>query len=521
MLTTTWFRVALLALLLVVCAWVPLLSAEIPPMLDYPNHLARQHIIKHIADSPLLQSYYQIGWRASPYLAFDAIVQTLATVMPINVAGKAFAGLVLLLLGLVPMVLNVALFGRVMPTALLGLLFIHNGTVTLGFVNYLLGVSLALCAFAVWVRFGHASLRVRLVLFPFLCGVVFFSHLLGYMIYLVLVSAYELGRYVDRLRGSGAWAGLALNQDERLTLLSIWLQCALPLAIFFAFGPTRGYVSANIHGGLERKLDLMLDFFTYLIPPYSWPFDRALQLGVPLALLLLLIGRRLRIGRDMLWPLAAILVFFVAMPSVLFGGWGADHRLLPVVGLFVVGVLQPVQPRSATLWRAAFVGIGLLALARVFFVTSEWGKADGDLAEYRRAFEHVPDGSRMYFAFGHPERRTIVLPEPTRGGPQPRPVYHLPLMILQERSVYVPFLFASNPGGTFSLYYRDQKQVLPWSPGPVLTHGESPDWANLIDRFDYFLLVGEQHFKQRPPPELVPVFSGPTVRLYRHTGKRS
>ena len=144
-----------LPVLAALVAMLPVWSADTPPLLDYHNHLARQYILARIDHSPLLGQWYLSAWHATPYLAFDGIVQAFATLMPVDIAGKVFVSLMLLLLALAPLALNLAVVGRVTPVALLGLLFVHNGTVTLGFVNYLFGIGFALCVVALWIRLRH------------------------------------------------------------------------------------------------------------------------------------------------------------------------------------------------------------------------------------------------------------------------------------------------------------------------------------------------------------------------------
>ena len=508
-LTSFWLAVALL--LAACAAWLPLWSTSIPPLLDYHNHLARQYILVRADTSELLRQWYVTSWHASPYLAFDGIVQALSALMPVDIAGKVFLGLMLLLLGLAPIALSLALVGRVTPAALLGLLFVHNDTVTLGFINYLFGIGFALCAAAAWIRFRLAPPWVRWLLFPLLCSLVFFSHLLGFVIYTLVIGSYELGRYLHAVRRADGVRRWALDLEQRRTLLSIVLQCALPLLIFAVWGPSTESVVHNTYGGIERKFGLLLGMFSYLVPPYLWTFDRMLQLALPIALFVLLVARRLRVDTGMLWPLGALLALFFAMPMELFSGWGADHRLLPALALLVVGSLRPAEGASPRWQSWAFAGVAALVVVRVAAVSNDWHKSDQTYGAYQRAFEVVPDGSRMYFAFGHDGNKRIGT----------RPTYHLPTLVLARRDVYVPYLFATSSGG-FTLAYHPQAE--PWqrlSRGPVLLSGASPDWDAIVGHFDYFLLVDEQHFGVPVPASLERVFDGGSVKVYRRTAPRA
>jgi len=52
--------------ILVGFALSPLFWVTIPPLVDYPIHLARMWILVHAADTPALAANYQPAWRLLP-----------------------------------------------------------------------------------------------------------------------------------------------------------------------------------------------------------------------------------------------------------------------------------------------------------------------------------------------------------------------------------------------------------------------------------------------------------------------
>src|SRR5215469_16077076 len=96
--TPAFRRFALLFIALFAAASLPVLACDSLPLFDYPNHLARMHILSDLPQSPVLQQFYEIAWRPLPNLAMDAIVPVLAQLMPLAWAGKVFVLLTLLLL---------------------------------------------------------------------------------------------------------------------------------------------------------------------------------------------------------------------------------------------------------------------------------------------------------------------------------------------------------------------------------------------------------------------------------------
>jgi hypothetical protein len=63
---------------------VPVFSTVLPPLLDYPNHLARMHLLAEGDDA-----FYSVRWAALPNLAEDLIVPPLARLMPLDIAERS------------------------------------------------------------------------------------------------------------------------------------------------------------------------------------------------------------------------------------------------------------------------------------------------------------------------------------------------------------------------------------------------------------------------------------------------
>ena len=64
---------------------VPIFSTVLPPLFDYPNHLARFWILASGGNA-----FYAVHWAPLPNLAGDLVVPFLARVMPLDFAGKLF-----------------------------------------------------------------------------------------------------------------------------------------------------------------------------------------------------------------------------------------------------------------------------------------------------------------------------------------------------------------------------------------------------------------------------------------------
>ena len=102
------------ALLLCVCAAlaVPLLVVDLPPLLDYPNHLARLFLLAGGLRDPVLARMYAVNWAVIPNLAIDLIGPPLIRVFGLYAAGKCLIALALLLPVLGSVAYSRAVFGR-------------------------------------------------------------------------------------------------------------------------------------------------------------------------------------------------------------------------------------------------------------------------------------------------------------------------------------------------------------------------------------------------------------------------
>jgi hypothetical protein len=156
-------------------------------------------------------------------------------------------------------------------------------------------------------------------------------------------------------------------------------------------------------------------------------------------------------------------------------------------------------------WGVAVAAVALLVAVRVVAITIDWRQANAEYAAYQRAFAALPDGSTVYFAFGHAGEQKIW----------PHPEYHIPFLALRQRQVYMPYLFT---GANSVMHYTaayDGLRLL--SHGPVLKHHESPNWRALLTAYDYFLLIDERYFDVAVPTELTPVLQAGRIRVYKNS----
>src|SRR6516162_705584 len=101
-----WATAALCATLL-----APLALVDVPPLLDYPNHLARAVVLAFGGTDPILSRMYAAHWAVIPNLGTDLVLPPLLHVLPVHMAGRVVIGGTLLLPVLGTIAYSRALFG--------------------------------------------------------------------------------------------------------------------------------------------------------------------------------------------------------------------------------------------------------------------------------------------------------------------------------------------------------------------------------------------------------------------------
>ena len=88
---------ALIAVLL-----FPLVLVDVPPLLDYPNHLARAFVLASLPEDAALGRFFAPHWTVIPNLAVDLLAPPLIHVLPVHVVGRLVIAAALILPALRP-----------------------------------------------------------------------------------------------------------------------------------------------------------------------------------------------------------------------------------------------------------------------------------------------------------------------------------------------------------------------------------------------------------------------------------
>jgi hypothetical protein len=501
-------------LLLFLVALMPLALVDGPALIDYPNHIARLHVLGNIGHDAALATNYQVSWGAMPNLAMDILAWPLSGLFGAETLGFLFTGLTMVLLMIAPLVLHRVLYGDIGLWTAAAWLFLYNHLLIMGFLNYLFAVALALLLLAGWIASESRPAWIRWVVFPLALIGLYFAHLFALGVYGVCVAGYELSRSWPQLRDN--W-----KKTVRSRLSVAWQFVPVAILVFATMPPAEGH--SFFYGPFLQKIKaLWSPVLAYLKP---------IDLGVFLFVAAVLIGGlatgRLTLARDMKLPVILLAIVALVMPFQMEGAWGhiwyADLRLPTVIALLLVAVMRPRNVGPKLLVTVAAAGIVLFA-GRIYDITEEWRHVDRDFAEFRAALKIVEPGAAIL-----PVQKQDV---PLREGETrfDHAYWHMPVLAVIDRSAFVPTMFtdpakqpvrAAPAREAMDSYFGAPIEL------PLLVDsatggnevaggvGMQPYWKDWPARYDYVLIT---HFgeKGNPLPEfLTPVREGSFFDIYR------
>ena len=492
----------------------PIASVAIPGLTDYPNHLARMHILATIDASADLRRYYEVHWTAMPYLAMDAMVPLIARVMPIYDAGRVFIGLCLLLCVAGTAALHYAVHRRASLVPLIAFLFSYNYLLSWGFLNYLFSVGLCLLLLAGWVATENWPRWLRAASFAVPALILYFSHIYGFAAYCLAVAGFEIGR---------AWrAGFRPIQTVAADWMAAAAQAVLPAIFLFmtdlsgaSDGPA---LVSTSYGNIDAKLIAIESPFIFV----GGRAEFAIAAIICVALIAGLLSGRLRLA-PIIWPAAAaVAAVAIVTPQMLLNVFGVDFRLPLVVVLILI---SGISIRSAHPHPLLFLSVLVPLLAiKVWLAATVLQALDRQYADARQVISHLPYGARVLPA--RIDAQTIpsgILP--------PRLTMHMDMLAAIDRDAFVPLLFT----GFTTIHTHDVPRNSSFPlirPVPVKNlfsgldmHGDLVTrdgvrsqrnyWIDWEDKYNFVLLQHSGAGAGTLPQSLTLIASSDTMNLYR------
>ena len=362
----------------------PILVVAVPPLSDYPDHLARCFFLAFGATDPVMGRIFAPRWQLVPNLAIDLILPALMHVMPVLTAGRVFVALVVLLPATGIIALNVAVF-RVLSLWQLGAGFVVYDMMFLsGSLNFQLASGVALWGAAAWVLVSGRHLAWATALGAVSALLAYVCHLFGFGFFAVLIGSAELAAI--RRRGLGDAGGRRVALGRTLAVTAALAPCvALYLASSFAkVGGAVVWQSAR-----QKLLQL-------LVPVLGYARLESFAVAAVLAATVLTwaMQRRLRVAPAAWIGAPLLLAAYAVLPVGAKGGYWIDTRVPVLLGFMLFALTLPVRlPRRQAI--LATVILTVLFCGRMGYITAVWAGSRKDVADVRQVLTQVGPGSRV------------------------------------------------------------------------------------------------------------------------------
>ena len=480
----------------------PLLIATVPPLLDYPIHLARAHIVADYVTNPILQDIYDVSWRPIPNLAGDILMALLTIFAETEVAGRLMLGICLTLTVTGTILLYRVVHHEWSYWPFIAFLFCYHGALTAGFLNYSIGVSLLPFALAVSIWCSTLHLRASLAIDCFMALILLFCHVLVVGILAVYLTSYYL--IFPIVAGT-----LRSKISVAVAVCRSTVPFILPAAIYMKYSLTevidredpnlvgdwnllskiRG-VAMPIMGG-----DILLDAFALVF--------------VGLVFLLCIMSwKSIEVRKEFAIGSSLVFFIFVILPGeILDAAFIADR--LPVAAALVGLAAIKINRIERRLLRIFAFGLIVLVAARASSLSADWQESDQYYRRLALSTEMIEPGSSVLIVsplthlgdkgatywikhrLQRPSWEYALVNIPS--------LHALPALLLAQRSTFSQLHFVWSDKQILSLKpafahldYGDGG-VSTWAPVDVFSMSQGDlRVSERFDDFDYILIVYSQ-----------------------------
>ena len=506
----------------------PFCVTDLPPLTDYPNHLARYWLIGGGVQDSAMSAFFRIDWtNAVTNVGVDRVVALLSPPLSGLVVGHAATVVAAVLPPLGALALCYAVNRRVTALQALIPLAAWSTTFLMGFVNFQIGLGLALLFASIDPLVQPRLWRGAVAMRPLLGLILGVDHMFALLFYAVLLAGLAMG---PAPLTKGRWSEHRARVG-RAALAAAW--CLIPLAIVAFPGNVMPGAQPVIGDLTHSKIPQALPgkLATLFTPLASYNVVQEVGLAAILIALFARLNQRRVLNTHTGLMVAVVGLFALA---VLTPGSSPEaawlDRRFPIMallsGLAAVQLRADVGARFERRLGAACLGLVCLQSA---WVGWNWRAARQDQREVRLVLanvpagaailpvQHVPTLSRKWFG---PAGRYLL------GGAEPT-FRHLAAISVPMRRAFVPMLFSAK--GLQPLRVRGiWDSVVEHNGGELASvnalirprkAGEAVYLDGWRDRFDYVLVLnadmpdGAGPF--RPPPELTLVSTTSFAQLWR------
>lgn len=481
----------------------PLYWVQYPDIVDFPNHLARLHVLINLSESETLQQYYTFrDLKVGTNLAMEVLVPLLAKGMSLMLAFKIFASLAMLLLTTGAMALGRVIHGQTSYLLLGVLFFAQNAMFQMGLLNYLFALGLAFWLLSAWIYTRNNRSLFHCIAFSLGCILVYLCHLSALGVYAVCVLGYELGsaRFKTALISRSTLQVLLLSLIQFVPVFVLHILISISTGSYTPIPIENSWLEIAFIWVISK---LVLLVISPSICVSAYVMEQAI-FGVCLVIALYIGFREglLKLTSSVKWMATALAICIFLLPDAGFGSRLLDVRLVPALGLILWSGLEVTQHRK--LKPNALLGVVAVIVVLISLATGkEWAVRDGEYRSVRAALLQIPEGSKV---------ASIILNKPNN------PDYispHVGAFSVIDRSTLLSNMFVW-PFQPFWVAYREHyvSLVTPVRLDNPVT--SPPEYEDIKKVYNYVLIFGGNDIdRMQYSKNAEALFSSSSVRLVR------
>ena len=376
----------------------PIWLVDYVPLVDYPNHLARVALTLAWSHDENVQKLFSLVWIPVPNVAIDLVMLLIIKVVSIEVAGKLFLTILVILFALGTHLVGTAVSKTTPPwMALVAAFLIYNSTFIYGFLNYNFGVALFLLTFGLWLRWHDSGFSVvRWAIIAMLTFFTYLSHLSGFLFlwigcgWMVTYDIFFRGGLFIELKREGFGAAFRKSIVELTPLLPT-------LVGLLAYMRGSGAVGSIVFNSLYGKAAALVG----PIRTYNMKFDIVFFGITGIAAVILFLSAKNSTQRKLLTLGIVFFIGFLVCPWALFTNSSADARF--VIPAFFCAFVSIPLVGNKSVQRLTFSILLALNVYRIVTILAEWKVESSTISDIVVTLNKIPSNSRIYPHFPTPQ----------------------------------------------------------------------------------------------------------------------
>ena len=439
----------IIAILLVI---TPFIGIQNIAFIDYPNHLARYHILENQVNSKFLQEFYTIKGGFYPYWGMESFMRLFTPILGVQTTGRIFVIMSLITPVIGTLLISQTVNKKISTMVLVAPVFIFSAIASWGFVNFLYTLGFAMCAFALWIKLENAPWKLRLPLFSIIGLILCSMHMISVGFLGLFIGFWELYPIVKTRK---------ITKDDIIKYTLIGL-IFIPAGLFILSQSADDFGGKDtFYGSIYYRIESTQSLFNFMGDINNKSRPISFIIGLLIISILMFMRKRDVKGEDketrgkhtyftfhprLIFVGIIFLILSLIVPFAISGVAYINIRF-PLIGIFlIIAALKDINLRRP-LWLSLII-IGLVA-TKLSWTHLQLSQGNQEIKALREASKIIPKGSRILpIATGLKpgQENTISLP----------PVHytHHVAWLTIERDALFPYFFSMFNVGTHTAYER-------------------------------------------------------------------